>query len=253
MAADPAQLLNIVIHEAGHGFTVKAFGREAPTAGIGWYWFGPIAFIDTTDMWLTARWPRIAVSLAGSYANLVTGGIAAVAAWLSTDPGLVGFLWEFALLSYIGVLINLNPLMEFDGYYVLADLLNRPNLRARALAWIGGVLRGTTPTRQALKGHRIELVFGVASIFYVLAIAALTILFFRLVLEDWIGAVLPELGSISVPSTRSTQASMRSTRASTAWQVMRAAMAPQTAAAETAAAAELEPNGLAFWRPLPKP
>ena len=188
----PAQLLNIAIHEAGHAFTVKAFGREAPTAGIGWYWFGPIAFVDTTDMWLAARWPRIAVSLAGPYANLVTGGIAAVAAWLSTDPGLVGFLWEFALLSYIAVLINLNPLMEFDGYYVVADLLDRPNLRARALAWIGGALRGATPSRQALREHRIELVFGIASIGYVLAIAALTILFFRLVLQDWISAVLPD-------------------------------------------------------------
>jgi CRP-like cAMP-binding protein len=188
----PAQLLNILVHEAGHGFTVKAFGREAPTAGIGWYWFGPIAFVDTTDMWLTARWPRIAVSLAGSYANLVTGGIAGMIAWLSTDPSVVAFCWEFALLSYIGVLINLNPLMEFDGYYVVADLLDRPNLRARALAWIGGAVRGPTPSRKDLREHRVELVFGTASMFYVLAIAALTIVFYRLVLQDWIGAILPD-------------------------------------------------------------
>lgn len=69
--------------------------------GIGWYWFGPVAYVDTSDMWLEGRWPRIAVSIAGPYANLVLGGLAALVA---------------------------------DGYHVLSDLLDRPNLRPRALA-----------------------------------------------------------------------------------------------------------------------
>src|SRR5712692_9264565 len=54
----PAYLVAIVVHEAGHAFTVKAFGREVQRGGVGWYWFGPIAFIDTSDMWLADRWPR---------------------------------------------------------------------------------------------------------------------------------------------------------------------------------------------------
>src|SRR5207248_6507662 len=81
----PANLAAILIHEAGHAFTVKAFGREVPRGGIGWYWFGPIAFVDTSDMWLADRWPRIAVSLAGGYANLVLPPLAPLAACLVPD------------------------------------------------------------------------------------------------------------------------------------------------------------------------
>src|SRR5205085_7973545 len=59
--------LSIVLHELGHAFTVKAFGHEVIGAGLGWYWFGPIAYVDTSDMWLAARWPRVAVTLGGLY------------------------------------------------------------------------------------------------------------------------------------------------------------------------------------------
>jgi putative peptide zinc metalloprotease protein len=46
----PAYLLAIVVHEAGHAFTTKHFGREVPRVGVGWYWFGPVAYVDTSDM-----------------------------------------------------------------------------------------------------------------------------------------------------------------------------------------------------------
>ena len=48
----PAYILAIVGHEAGHAFTTKHYGREVPRVGIGWYWFGPVAYIATSDMWL---------------------------------------------------------------------------------------------------------------------------------------------------------------------------------------------------------
>lgn len=63
-------------------------------------------------------------------------------------------LWQFALISYTGVLVNLNPLMEFDGYFVLSDLLERPNLRPRALAWLGTDLIPALRNPQRLRGHR---------------------------------------------------------------------------------------------------
>ena len=71
----PAALVSLVVHEAAHAFTVKAFGREVHRAGVGWYWFGPIAFVDTTDMWLDGARKRILVSCAGPAADLVLGGI----------------------------------------------------------------------------------------------------------------------------------------------------------------------------------
>jgi putative peptide zinc metalloprotease protein len=189
----PAYLVAIVVHEAGHAFTTKHFGREVSRVGVGWYWFGPVAYVDTSDMWLEGRWPRIAVSLAGPYANLVLGGFAALVAWIVPSAVLSAALWEFALLSYFGVLLNLNPLMEFDGYYILSDLLEQPNLRPRALAWLGRDLIPALRTSGGLKGHRLELFYGLASVLYVAFSAALTVVLYRLVVQGWMEGILPDV------------------------------------------------------------
>jgi putative peptide zinc metalloprotease protein len=188
----PATLGAILIHEAGHAFTTKAYGREVPNVGVGWYWFGPIAYVDTTDMWLEGRrWPKIAVSLAGPYADLALGGIAALGAFFCPEPILAAFLWQFALVSYIGVLINFNPLMEFDGYYVLIDLLNRPNLRPEALSWLGRELIPALKRPERLKEHKLELLYGVGSVLYIASMGVITVVLYRLIVEDWLAGILP--------------------------------------------------------------
>jgi putative peptide zinc metalloprotease protein len=187
----PGFFISILIHEAGHAFTTKHFGREVPRVGVGWYWFGPIAYVDTSDMWLEGRWPRIAVSLAGPYTNLVVGGVAALAAWFSPDLVLAAALWQFALVSYVGLLLNLNPLMEFDGYYVLSDLLEKPNLRPRALAWLGRELIPALRDPARLRGHRLELLYGLSSVLYVAFSAALVVALYRLTVQGWLSGVLP--------------------------------------------------------------
>ncbi len=187
----PAYVLAICVHEAGHAFTVKAFGREVPRAGIGWYWFGPVAFVDTTDMWLAGRWPRIAVSLAGPYSNLLLAGLAALGAWLVPDQGLAASLWQFSLVSYLMVLLNLNPLLEYDGYYVLMDALDRPNLRPNALSWIGRSLPSALRQPGEIASHWLELTYGIASLLYAALMAVLVTVLYRLYLQSWIEQALP--------------------------------------------------------------
>jgi putative peptide zinc metalloprotease protein len=187
----PATLIALLVHEAGHAFTTKHFGRQVPRVGVGWYWFGPVAYVDTSDMWLEGRWPRIAVSLAGPYTNLVLGSLASIVAWFVPNAVLSAVLWEFALLSYLGVLLNLNPLLEFDGYYVLIDVLDKPNLRPRALAWLGQDLIPSLRTSGGLEGHRVELFYGLASVLYVAFSAMLTVVIYRLVVQGWIEGILP--------------------------------------------------------------
>jgi putative peptide zinc metalloprotease protein len=189
----PATLVALLVHEAGHAFTTKHFGREVPRVGIGWYWFGPVGYVDTSDMWLEGRWPRIAVSLAGPYTNLVIGSLASIAAWFAPNAVVSAVLWEFALLSYLGVLLNLNPLLEFDGYYILIDLLERPNLRPRALAWLGRDLIPALRTPGGIKGHRLELFYGLASVLYVALMAVLMVVLYRLVVQGWIEGILPDV------------------------------------------------------------
>jgi putative peptide zinc metalloprotease protein len=188
----PATLVAIVIHEAGHAFTTKHFGREVPRVGIGWYWFGPIAYVDTSDMWLAGRKERVLVSLAGPYADLVTGGLAAIVAWLVPNAVVSAALGQFALISYIGVLANLNPLMEFDGYFVLIDLLERPNLRPRALVWLGTGLVPALRDPARARGHHLDLLYGLGSVLYIAVEVALTVVLYRLILQDWLSGLLTD-------------------------------------------------------------
>jgi len=185
-------VVSVAIHEAGHAFATLAFGRRVQRSGVGWYWFGPIAFVDTSDMWLGTRAQRIAVSLAGPAADLVTAGALSLCALFVAGDSVVAALWSLTLPLYLGVLLNLNPLMEFDGYHVLSDLLERPNLRAEALGWLrtasSRLVRA--PLRTA-RGHWLELGYSLASLLYVAVMAALTVLLYRLVLRRLVELVLP--------------------------------------------------------------
>lgn len=186
----PAYFFAILIHEAGHALTTKAFGFEVPRAGIGWYWFGPIAFVDTSDIWLANRWQRIAVSLAGPYANLISGSLAAIIAWSVASPDATAALWQFALISYFLALVNLNPLLEYDGYYVLMYWLERPNLRPRALAWLGGELPKVWREKSQLRAHLFEIFYGTSSLVYIALMGVLTIVSYRLLAQDWMRQIV---------------------------------------------------------------
>ncbi|HLJ54507.1 MAG TPA: cyclic nucleotide-binding domain-containing protein [Chthonomonadaceae bacterium] len=186
----PAQLFGIAVHEAGHAFTVKACGREVGRIGVGWYWFGPIAFVDTSDMWLAGKRARILVSLSGPYTNAILAGIAALLAWFSGSPAAVAVLWQFALLSYLFVIVNFNPLLEYDGYYVLMDWLDRPNLRSAALAWLGRGLPAALRSRSSLRGHAFDVLYGLGSVAYIAIMAVATLLIYRGVLNSWISRLV---------------------------------------------------------------
>lgn len=187
----PAILLSFVLHEAGHGFTTKSFGREVLGIGLGWYWFGPIMYVDTSDMWLAERWPRIAVSLAGGYTNLFLAGVAAAVAWRTTNPIWARGCWMFAMVSYVLVLFNLNPLLEYDGYFVLCDLLDRPNLRSHCLGWLGAGLPRAWHDPAELRRHALELSYGLGSLLYVAVVAILTLGEYRLLAQELVGRLLP--------------------------------------------------------------
>ena len=150
----PITVAAIAAHEAAHAFTVKAYGREVP---------------------------RIMVSLAGIWTDLLIGGLSALAAWLSRDPALTVLLWQMALTRYITVAFNLNPLREFDGYYVLIDVLDRPNLRRNAVAWLGTGFWGAWRDPGQLKSHAVDLGYGILTLLYTVMLGYLAIVLFRTV------------------------------------------------------------------------
>jgi putative peptide zinc metalloprotease protein len=150
-----ALIVSFVLHELAHGLAMKHFGRHVPRAGVMLYFGMPAAFVDTSDSWLAGRRERILISLAGPLCDLFVGSVAAILAFY-LPPGAGGAAaYKLALAAYLAALFNLNPLLELDGYYMLSDWLRLPNLRRRALAFVGGPLwmklrhAHSTPARQS--------------------------------------------------------------------------------------------------------
>lgn len=134
-----ANLLVIFIHELAHGLTTKHFGRELNRGGFLLYWGMPAFFVDTRDIWLSPRKARVAVSWAGPHSGLVIGGLVGgiLAGILSSGSDFATtfgatFLYQIGFIAYLSVFINLNPLLELDGYFIMMDWLDMPGLRDRA-------------------------------------------------------------------------------------------------------------------------
>lgn len=150
-------------HECGHALTCKHFGRRVPKGGLMLYMGAPAFFVDTTDIWMAPKRARILVSLAGPFTTLLLGSLLAVMAGLFPSFAFNEVLFKAALVGYFGALMNMNPLLELDGYYALVDWVEIPMLRKRSLAFV----REELPTK-LFKGwskfsheQRIFAVFGI--------------------------------------------------------------------------------------------
>src|SRR5262245_15761001 len=125
-----------VIHEFGHGLACKRFGGECHEMGLMLLVFTPCLYCNVSDAWmLKSRWRRAAIGAAGMYVELILASLATFVWWF-TQPGLVNHLALNVMFvcSISTLLFNANPLMRFDGYYILADLLEIPNLRQKSAA-----------------------------------------------------------------------------------------------------------------------
>ncbi|MFM9965486.1 MAG: hypothetical protein ACKV2Q_30240 [Planctomycetaceae bacterium] len=163
-----------LLHEFGHVLTCRHFGGECHELGIQVLMFVPLLYGDVTDAWMVSRrWPRIAISAAGIFVELVLASVATLLWWQSV-PGLLNsvFLNVMLVCSVNTLLFNGNPLMRYDGYYVLADLLNLPNLAMQARQTVMSLCErlvvGVSDEEIELDSQRwwTLVVYGVASAVY---------------------------------------------------------------------------------------
>jgi putative peptide zinc metalloprotease protein len=135
------QVLSVSVHEAGHALAIVNSGRRVRRLGLAMYYFFPCVYVDSTDAMMTTRRARIIVSLAGPIGGLAVGALCAFIA--AGDGGLVGGIaFKAASLLIFQAALNLVPILELDGYFVLTDLLDAPLLRQRSLAFArNGVVR----------------------------------------------------------------------------------------------------------------
>lgn len=121
-------------HECWHALVCRYYGGEVKECGVLLVLFIPLTYVDASSSWsLPSRWQRIKVAGAGIYGEFFLAGIAALV-WAFSEPGLVQMLAlnTMIIASVSTLLFNVNPLMRFDGYYILSDLLEIPNLATRS-------------------------------------------------------------------------------------------------------------------------
>jgi len=136
MAYGVAVIFVKILHELGHAFTAKRFGCRIPAMGVAFMVLWPLAYTDTNESWrLTNRWQRLKISSAGIITELTVAAWATLAWALLPDGGLRGAAFILATTSWVATLaINASPFMRFDGYFILCDWLDMPNLHSRSFA-----------------------------------------------------------------------------------------------------------------------
>jgi CRP-like cAMP-binding protein/Zn-dependent protease len=169
-AADSAILLGLAFvltfaHEFGHAVVLTHNGRRIKGAGFMIYFGSPAFFVDASDGLLLGRWPRIVEAAAGPYSELVLAGAAAVVLWAFPDIAIAPLLYKFVVLNYFVIFLNLIPLLELDGYWILTDLIEVPDLRQRSLAFIQRDLWHKLRGRERLTPQEVGLgLYGIAGI-----------------------------------------------------------------------------------------
>jgi len=153
-------ICTVVLHELGHAFTANKFGFKIRRFAIGWMLAAPIAYADTSELWLANKKTRLIVNIAGVSVDFLVAGCLALAAYFLSDRSIFPTLWILSFFIYYQGLKNLSPLSEYDGYYLLSDYLESPKLRKTSMQWLA-----SQPLLFS-KAHKKEMIFWLSCIFY---------------------------------------------------------------------------------------
>ena len=156
-----------VLHELGHGLVLKRYGGESHEVGIMFLVFYPVPYIDaSSSAFLADKGKRALVGGAGILVEVWLSA-AAFLVWLAVEPGLVrDLMFNTMLIGGVSTLVvNGNPLLKFDGYHVMCDLCEMPNLGTRANAYWGYLVKryllGVTDEKSRPASRLERSVFGI--------------------------------------------------------------------------------------------
>ena len=177
-------LVVLTLHEFAHGYTCKYFGGQVHELGFLLIYLQPAFYCNISDAWLfPEKSKRLWVSFAGAFFEMFLWAISTIV-WRLTDPSTT--INHLALVvtatSAVRSLFNLNPLIKLDGYYLLSDWLEVPNLRRRAFGYLSScvkrpwaALTGGLPEVSA-RERRIYLIYGVLAATYSIWILSIIII-----------------------------------------------------------------------------
>jgi putative peptide zinc metalloprotease protein len=163
------------LHELGHAFAVRIWGGEVHEMGIMLLALIPIPYVDASAATaFESKYRRMAVGAAGMMVELLLAAVA-LFVWLNVEPGLVSAIcWNVMLIGGASTLFfNGNPLLRYDGYYILVDAVEIPNLGTRANQYLGYLLQrylfGVADAASPVRAHGEAIWFacyGLAAFVY---------------------------------------------------------------------------------------
>ncbi len=190
-----------VIHEMAHGLACRRYGGEVNEAGILLLLFTPMAYVNVTTSWrFPNRWHRVVVAAAGMYIELFIAFIALIV-WSGSPDGVISDICYnvFFMSSITTILFNANPLMRFDGYYILADSIAITNLYTKGTKLFGDSLKSwffgvpLTPNICSRSEFKWVATYGVLAFFWKITIS-LGLIIGASVLFYGLGKILAAIG-----------------------------------------------------------
>src|SRR5271154_3905685 len=134
------------IHELGHAFACRRFGGECHELGIMLLVLVPTPYVDASTAWsFPSKWERVFVGAAGMIVELFVASLCAFV-WASTNAAAYPLIKQLSynamfVASVSTIIFNANPLLRYDGYYILSDLLEIPNLRQKSTGYALGLIK----------------------------------------------------------------------------------------------------------------
>ena len=199
------------LHEFGHAYFCRKFGGEVHVMGVMLMIFTPVPYMDATSSWgFRSRWQRMLVGGAGMIVEIFVAALATFV-WASTNTGtLHNLAYNIMFIASVStVVFNINPLLRFDGYYILSDLIEIPNLHQRcslhlkhlAEHYLFGIKKSESPAQSRREAAWLT-VFGIASGIYRVIVFGGILLFVadRLLLLGMVMAFICLISWVMVPT-----------------------------------------------------
>jgi CRP-like cAMP-binding protein/Zn-dependent protease len=123
-------------HELGHALVLTHNGRRVGSAGFMLYYGSPAFYVDASDGLMMPAGARIMQAAAGPFAEMVLAGLTSITLLVFPESAIAPLLFKFAFLNYYVIILNLIPLLELDGYWILTDAIEVQDLRPRSLAFV---------------------------------------------------------------------------------------------------------------------
>jgi len=194
----------ITIHEMAHAVALVHYGGQAGEIGTGLFYFGPMFYAETTDAWSFRRRDRIMVYLAGNTSTLLIGSVLVILHLTLRIPDPAShILVMVAFYCFTMSLFNFAPPFETDGYYILSDVVNMPNLRRDSYGYLGSIVKKAfgKKTKTKIPGltarkKRIFILYAILSVTWIAYIVFQSSLFLVYMGQDVVSVVANILQSI---------------------------------------------------------